>query len=199
MEKLAAKGVHKDVWLIVKNLYQELLSKVKWVGECSQIFPVLQGVRQGGILSTSLYKIFIDDLPYILVQTSRLPPRVYVCLCVGWGGAVIYLTGQVVATDDSAAVTTPKLFSSHAGFQTYVMFHSRETIRSKHTVVKQRKGSKHTDSQSLRNVSEYDYEISQTRCRPTHCTARKSDRTLTVTRHQEEIRPNQPVPSSSTR
>ena len=86
MEKLAAKGVHKDVWLIVKNLYQELLSKVKWVGECSQIFPVLQGVRQGGILSTSLYKIFIDDLPYILVQTSRLPPRVYVCLCVGWGG-----------------------------------------------------------------------------------------------------------------
>ena len=84
MEKLAAKGVHKDVWLTVRNLYQGLLSKVKWVGECSQIFPVLQEVRQGGILSTSLYKVFIDDLPYILIQISRLPPRVYVCLCGGW-------------------------------------------------------------------------------------------------------------------
>ena len=29
---------------------------MKWCGECSESFPVKQGVRQGGILSAQLYK-----------------------------------------------------------------------------------------------------------------------------------------------
>ena len=43
LEKLAQKGVHKDIWLIVKNLYEERTSKVKWIGQCSESFPVKQG------------------------------------------------------------------------------------------------------------------------------------------------------------
>ncbi|VDI63306.1 Hypothetical predicted protein [Mytilus galloprovincialis] len=31
-------------------------------GELSDSFNILQGVRQGGILSTNLYKIFVEDL-----------------------------------------------------------------------------------------------------------------------------------------
>ncbi|CAC5399289.1 unnamed protein product [Mytilus coruscus] len=31
-------------------------------GECKQ-FPIHQGVRQGGVLSTHLYKLYINDLP----------------------------------------------------------------------------------------------------------------------------------------
>ena len=66
LDKLAQKRVHKDIWLIVKYLYQGLTSKVKWCGE---------GVRQGGILSTHLYKVFIDDFLEIL-QNKRLGFRI---------------------------------------------------------------------------------------------------------------------------
>ena len=75
LEKLAQKGVHKDIWLIVKNLYEGLTSKVKWIGQCSESFPVKQGVRQGGILSTHLYKVFIDDFLETL-QNKRLGLRI---------------------------------------------------------------------------------------------------------------------------
>ena len=57
-DKLSAKGVHKDIWLIAKNLYQGLSSKVKWINGCSDSFPIQNGVRQGGILSTCLIFIF---------------------------------------------------------------------------------------------------------------------------------------------
>ena len=37
-------------------------SKVKWQGELSDSFPILQGVRQGGILSTHFYKLYAAPL-----------------------------------------------------------------------------------------------------------------------------------------
>ena len=41
---------------IVKDMYAGLTSKVKWIGELSESFKILQGVRQGGILSTCFTK-----------------------------------------------------------------------------------------------------------------------------------------------
>jgi hypothetical protein len=43
-------------------MYSGLTTRVKWKGELSNTYPVLQGVREGGILSTHLYKIFVQDL-----------------------------------------------------------------------------------------------------------------------------------------
>ena len=43
-------------------MYSGLTTRLKWLGELSESFPVLQGVRQGEILSTYLYKIFVEDL-----------------------------------------------------------------------------------------------------------------------------------------
>lgn len=43
-------------------MYNNLTSKVKWKNGFSNSFPVRQGVRQGGILSTHLYKLYINDL-----------------------------------------------------------------------------------------------------------------------------------------
>lgn len=37
-------------------------SKVKWQNECSDSFPICQGVRQGGILSPYLYKLYVNPL-----------------------------------------------------------------------------------------------------------------------------------------
>ena len=47
--------------LIIKDLYNGLTTKVKWLGSFSDSFDLRQGVRQGGVLSTYLYKIFVED------------------------------------------------------------------------------------------------------------------------------------------
>ena len=62
LDKLIDQSIHPTLWLIIKDLYSGLTSKVKWAGELSESFDILQGVRQGGILSTHLYKIFVQDL-----------------------------------------------------------------------------------------------------------------------------------------
>ena len=43
-------------------MYSGLTTRVKWLGELSESFPVLQSVRRGGILSTHLYKMFVEDI-----------------------------------------------------------------------------------------------------------------------------------------
>jgi hypothetical protein len=60
--KLIDQSIHPTLWLIIKDLYSGLTSKVKWADDLSESFDILQGVRQGGFLSTHLYKIFVQDL-----------------------------------------------------------------------------------------------------------------------------------------
>ncbi|CAC5412451.1 unnamed protein product [Mytilus coruscus] len=57
-----------------------LTGAVKWNGKTSELFNVLQGVRQGGILSTDLYKLFINPLLNML-ETSNLGCRIGNILC----------------------------------------------------------------------------------------------------------------------
>ena len=95
-DKLAAKGVTKDIWQIVKNLYQGLSSKVKWISGCSESFPIHQGVKQGGVLSTTLYKTYIDEFLDIL-ECKRLGFRI---------GTVF--VGSPACCDDIAFLTKSK-------------------------------------------------------------------------------------------
>ena len=48
-------------WSLIHSLHQEAESVVKWGGACSEAFKISQGVRQGGILSTDLYKLYGND------------------------------------------------------------------------------------------------------------------------------------------
>ena len=66
--KLFHQGINKHIWSTVDTLYSALSSKVMWNNHVSPSFQVLQGVRQGGILSTGLYKMYINDL---LLQLDR--------------------------------------------------------------------------------------------------------------------------------
>ena len=50
------------LWSVVNNLYTGLVSKVKWKGNTSNSFQIHQGVRQGGILSPFLYKLYVNNL-----------------------------------------------------------------------------------------------------------------------------------------
>ena len=62
LDKLLDKQIHPILWFLIKDMNSGLTTRVKWLGELSESFPVLQGVRQGGILSTHLYKMFVEDL-----------------------------------------------------------------------------------------------------------------------------------------
>ena len=60
--ELYAQGVGGSLWTVVSDLYEGLTSKVKWQGEISESFPVLQGPRQRGMLSPHLYKMYLNPL-----------------------------------------------------------------------------------------------------------------------------------------
>ncbi|CAC5388978.1 unnamed protein product [Mytilus coruscus] len=70
MDKALDQNIHPTYWKILTELYDELSSKVKWMDGLSEPFKIKQGVRQGGILSTHLYKIFVQDLLVELEQNS---------------------------------------------------------------------------------------------------------------------------------
>ena len=50
------------LWSVVKKLYTELVSKVKWKGNTSNSFQIHQGGRQEGFLSPFLYKLYVNNL-----------------------------------------------------------------------------------------------------------------------------------------
>ena len=54
MRKLFMYGICGTSWPLthVGSLHKDVSSQVKWIGQLSDDFPVLQGVREGGILST---------------------------------------------------------------------------------------------------------------------------------------------------
>jgi hypothetical protein len=55
-------NIYGDNWLLFKEWYQNLTTKVKWEGQISHEFEEKQGVRQGGVWSPTAYKVFINSL-----------------------------------------------------------------------------------------------------------------------------------------
>lgn len=60
--RLHYTGIRGHTWSLIDSLYTEGEEVVKWKGEYSRPYQVKQGVRQGGVLSTSLYKEYINPL-----------------------------------------------------------------------------------------------------------------------------------------
>ena len=61
LRKLFHAGIEGVTLSLIHSLHQEAESVVKWGGACSEAFRISQGVRQGGILSTDLYKLYGND------------------------------------------------------------------------------------------------------------------------------------------
>ena len=71
LDRLAELGIPNDIWLILKDFYSDISSRVKWLGDCSDSFAVNQCVRQEAILSTHLYKVYVNPLLDI-IKDKRL-------------------------------------------------------------------------------------------------------------------------------
>ena len=81
MLKLFNIGVEGNLWTLVNSLHQDAKSAVKWQGDISKKFQVEPGVRQGGILSTDLYKVYSNSLLDRLStnkDATRIGPVIYV-------------------------------------------------------------------------------------------------------------------------
>ena len=60
--KLLKRNVPVSFVKLLKYWYSRLSCMVKWNGSFGQLFPVLCGVRQGGILSPFLFAVYVDEL-----------------------------------------------------------------------------------------------------------------------------------------
>ena len=99
--KLHQKGVRGHIWHLIKNWYSSSFSCVLWDGHRSTAFELKQGVRQGGILSHSLYCIFVDEL---LDQLSTS----------GYGVAIsdIYCGAPMYADDIALVADSPSFLQA---------------------------------------------------------------------------------------
>ncbi|CAC5403630.1 unnamed protein product [Mytilus coruscus] len=59
------------MWILLRNIYQDLSLKVKWNNETSESINILQGVRQGAKLSSLLYKRYNNTI-LNAISTSNL-------------------------------------------------------------------------------------------------------------------------------
>ena len=62
LRRLYHLGVADLHWKLIESLHSDSSSIVKWMSDRSEPFAVLQGVKQGGVASTDLYKAYIDPL-----------------------------------------------------------------------------------------------------------------------------------------
>jgi hypothetical protein len=62
LRRVFLAGIDDGHWGLIKDLHENAKCVIKWEGNISQPFQVNQGVRQGDILSTNLYKLYINQL-----------------------------------------------------------------------------------------------------------------------------------------
>ncbi|KAK3089474.1 hypothetical protein FSP39_003903 [Pinctada imbricata] len=64
--KLHGLGIQGKFWSIINECHTDTNSAIIVNQKQSRWFPVLQGVRQGGVLSSLLYLVYIDELIVLL-------------------------------------------------------------------------------------------------------------------------------------
>ena len=67
--RLLERGMPAIVVRVIIFVYEEQYAWVKWGGSRSSLFPIVNGTRQGSILSPALFALYVDEL---LVELRRL-------------------------------------------------------------------------------------------------------------------------------
>ena len=87
------------------NMYVSHSARVQWNGICSTTFEVLNGVKQGGIISPILFCVYIDDLLLLLSQNE------VGCFIGSWFIGALAYTDYIVLLVPSASAMRAMLHS----------------------------------------------------------------------------------------
>jgi hypothetical protein len=72
LNKLYHDGITGDMWLLLRNISDGLILKVKWGDQTTESIDIKQGIRQGAKLSTLLYKRYnntiLDSITKVMVD-----------------------------------------------------------------------------------------------------------------------------------
>ncbi|MES9882009.1 MAG: reverse transcriptase family protein, partial [Sedimenticola sp.] len=120
LRKLYLDGIRGDDWLLLKDMYTDLTSVVKWENMLSNPITIKQGVRQGGVLSTTHYKRFNN--PLLLQIENKFT-----------GATIGYINIPQVTCADDLALTTHSPNEMQQMIDSVDNFASRERYCINHT------------------------------------------------------------------
>ena len=89
-------GVDGNLWNVIKDMYTDIKSQVKLQGQLSCEFSEHQGIRQGGLTSTDLFKVRANEM----IQRAGTHPLAYK---IG-----IVSVGAPTTADDTALISASK-------------------------------------------------------------------------------------------
>ena len=93
------RGLPMYIVRMLINMYITQVGRISWAGILSNQFPILNGVRQGGVLSPLLFCVYIDDL---LVRLSKSGVGCY--LGNNFVGALAYADDVVLVCPTPSAM-----------------------------------------------------------------------------------------------
>ena len=65
IEKISKIGIHGKILNIIKSIYYTTTNSIIYHDDLSETFPSNKGVKQDDTLSTTLFNLYINDLPDI--------------------------------------------------------------------------------------------------------------------------------------
>ena len=63
-------NISPQYWALLLNMYQSSEATVKWENRTSKVFNISRGMKQGSLVSPTLFNVFIDDLLHDLKNTD---------------------------------------------------------------------------------------------------------------------------------
>ena len=76
LSKLYSVGIRGDVFKVSKNIYQNEKTSIRIGNKRTEFFDVNIGVKQGCILSPTLFNIFLSDLPQTFNEKKSEPATI---------------------------------------------------------------------------------------------------------------------------
>ena len=102
--KLLAKGLPAVVVRVLIVVYEKQFAWVRWGEAKSEVFPIVNGTRQGSVLSPTLFSIYMDE---ILVNLRKLGVGCYVGEV--FMGAISYADDLLLLAPSSMADDAPSM------------------------------------------------------------------------------------------
>jgi hypothetical protein len=117
-------NIYADNWLLFKERYQTLTTKVKWEGQISRGFEEKQGVRQGGVWSSTAYKVFINSL-FKIYEENKIGCHIGSIFC---GVPTVADDVTLIANDPHDLQTMLNIQMDHANKHRYIISDQKSCV-----------------------------------------------------------------------